>query len=228
MKIDKKPFIKKDAGNVEYNAQVFNNSTALAEDKEEITLEELVDNIKVEGPAYRGARMPEFNPNAINESEIPDNMRLKEFDCEADGNTVKIYWMTQQPFDSKDVEEFLKEIKRAFSTISRMYDYTDPFTVNLTVEARDGREYGYARKSFKVNRSVSEDWRDGNFTNEDLRKYIDDINDKVNLIEHSLKGMVGKHPEFSADIISTAKSISNKFELLQYNLSVQNQNKSNS
>ena len=31
MNVNKKPFIKKDAGNVEYNAQVFNNSTALAE-----------------------------------------------------------------------------------------------------------------------------------------------------------------------------------------------------
>lgn len=225
MKIDKKPFIKKDAGNVEYNAQVFNNSTALAEDQEEITLEELVDSIKISGPAYRGARMPEFNPNAINISEIPDNMRLKEYDKEVDGDTVKLYWVTQEPFTKEDVQVFLKEIKRAFSNAVETNKFKSPFTVKLSVICRDGREKGYAHKIFTVDSHVNENWRDENFTKEDLRRYIDSIDDKVDIIEYSLKGMAGKHPEFSTDIISEIKSISNRFNLLQYNLSVQDQNK---
>lgn len=225
MKIDKKPFIKKDAGNVEYNAQVFNNSTALAEDQEEITLDELVDSIKISGPAYRGAKMPEFNPNAINISEIPDNMRLKEYDKEVDGDTVKLYWVTQEPFTKEDVQVFLKEIKRAFSNAVEANRFKSSFIVKLSVICRDGRAYGYSHKAFEVNSQVNENWRDGNFTEEDLRRYIKDINDKVDIIEYSLKGMAGKHPEFSTAIISMAKSIRNRFDLLQHNLSEQNQNK---
>lgn len=187
------------------------SNNILKENRRNITLEELIDNINVEAPAYRGARMPKFNPNAINESRIPDNMRFKEYDIRIEDNKVNLYWKTQEPFDSEDVKKFTKEIKRAFSTIAKTYDYRDSFTVELLVETRDGREYGYATESFEVNSQVSESWRDGEFTKKDLDSYIKSINDKVNTIKYSLEGMAKKHPEFSEDIIATIEEIRDRF-----------------
>lgn len=41
----------------------------------------LSSKLKVNGPAYRGARMPQFNASSINESQFNDNLREKSFQC---------------------------------------------------------------------------------------------------------------------------------------------------
>lgn len=73
----------------------------------------LSSNLKVNGPVYRGARMPKFNPAQINESEFSDNLRMKCFECNILGNSLEIDWTTQEPFTSIEAKELVDEIERA-------------------------------------------------------------------------------------------------------------------
>ena len=228
-----KPFLKKDAGNVEYNAQVFNaaNGNSLAENLEEIsyeifagadkedafmdypkevvdteeeayecfeklskqfayveiekkiedngktvsvetikttnnllqenrmnmTLQKLADSIKVTGPSHLGARMPEFNEYAINESRIPHNMRYKNWKTEVFTfgtiNEIELTWETQDPFTSKDADVLINEIERAIGCLIDRYDYNEPFTVVVEVIARDGKDEGYAVVDLDFNKN---------------------------------------------------------------------------
>lgn len=73
----------------------------------------LSSKLKVNGPMYRGARMPEFNPAQINESEFSDNLRMKSFQCSIFGDSLEIDWTTQEPFTPSEAKELIDEIERA-------------------------------------------------------------------------------------------------------------------
>lgn len=73
----------------------------------------LSSELKVNGPMYRGARMPEFNPAQINESEFNDNLRMKSFKCSIFGDNLEIDWTTQEPFTPSEARELVDEIERA-------------------------------------------------------------------------------------------------------------------
>ena len=70
--------------------------------------------LDVLSPEYRGAPFPAFDPAYINTSELPDNMRPKEWDIAADGDTCEIEWLTQEPWTRANLKQFIAAIKQAF------------------------------------------------------------------------------------------------------------------
>ena len=74
----------------------------------------------VNGPAFRGARMPEFNRAAVNESAFPDPLRYKEncFDFREgsgeNGDHLDVTWVSQG-WDNTD--ELVAEITRCLKCI---------------------------------------------------------------------------------------------------------------
>ena len=73
----------------------------------------LSSKLKVNGPAYKGARMPEFNASSINESQFNDNLRMKSFQCTIVGAGLVINWTTQEQFTDSEAKELVDEIERA-------------------------------------------------------------------------------------------------------------------
>lgn len=73
----------------------------------------LSSKLKVNGPAYRGARMPQFNASSINESQFNDNLREKSFQCTILGDSLTIDWTTQEQFTDSEAKELVDEIERA-------------------------------------------------------------------------------------------------------------------
>ena len=71
----------------------------------------------VNGPAYRGARMPAFNESAVNESAFPDDLRYKEYSFdfkEGADDHIDVVWISQS-WDCTD--KLLAEIKRCLKYI---------------------------------------------------------------------------------------------------------------
>lgn len=106
------------------------------------TLFDIVSSVKVNGPKYRGGRMPQFNPFAINEMKFPDNMRPKHFYADIVDDNIQFTYYTQEPFTPEDTKDFITEVTRFFKGIAEFEDYGKPFKVLLNVQARDGKEYG--------------------------------------------------------------------------------------
>lgn len=86
----------------------------------------------VNGPAYRGAPMPAFDPAAVNESEFSDALRFKTYDFsfKSDG-CIDIDWELQS-WDEDGIDGLIAEIKRCLGCIG--------FTGHamLSVHDRDG------------------------------------------------------------------------------------------
>ena len=75
------------------------------------------DNLRVferNSPKYRGAPYPEFKVHCINEKNIPDGMRFKEYniDFNEEAQEVRIDWITQEDFRYIDFLNFVDEVKR--------------------------------------------------------------------------------------------------------------------
>ena len=91
------------------------------------------------GPDYRGAPYPEFNPYAINESEFSDAFRYKDYEINYSvDNEIDLFWKTQGTFEAEDVYPFLTEVSRC---IHKEIGYTG--VVNVEIVSRDGKDYGY-------------------------------------------------------------------------------------
>ena len=113
----------------------------------------VADRFRVNGPKSRGARQPEFNPTAVNESEFGDNLRVKSYDCEVIGDGIFITWVTQEPFIDAEAPALVKEIERC---VDCLYDdFCDdrgvsiPYpTVDVDISSRDGYNYGHYVASF--------------------------------------------------------------------------------
>lgn len=96
---------------------------------------QLQKSIKVIGQSYRGASYPQFDPKAINESRIPDTMRFKDYDVELEGNTIHIYYKTQEPYTNSQLSDFKREFKRAIEVLR---DGLTGFRIHCKVYDRDG------------------------------------------------------------------------------------------
>lgn len=79
-----------------------------------MTNEEFNENFHgIIGPAYRGARYPEFEPCGINESAFADQLRVKCADIDVKGNgELYVNWCSQEPFRDDDKEDFNDELVR--------------------------------------------------------------------------------------------------------------------
>jgi hypothetical protein len=109
----------------------------------------IAKNLKVNGPRSREDRKPEAIPGYINEINIPDNMRLKSYDFREQDNTLYIEWVTQESFDSEDVNKFIDEVAAAIDFIADSLDFTEEFEAVIEVTSRDGKEYGYAKERLR-------------------------------------------------------------------------------
>lgn len=160
LKKNRKPFIKRNAGNVEAGNAFFNNAMgagngqALGEavlNSRPESLEKLMSVVSVNSPAYRGAPQPKAKALAINESNFADNMRFKWWDIRVlDDNTVFLDWVTQEPFTKEDYNSLSYELLRAFTEIASYYGYDREFKVKVRVTARDGKSYGFIEDEFYV------------------------------------------------------------------------------
>lgn len=111
------------------------------------------DRFRVSGPKSRGARQPEFNPAAVNESNFGDNLRYKSYYCEVIGDRLFIKWVTQEPFIDAEAPALVEEIKRCIDHL--YYEFSDdngglvPYpTVDVDISSRDGYNYGHYVTSF--------------------------------------------------------------------------------
>ncbi len=79
----------------------------------------------VNGPKYRGAPHPKFDPAAINESEFSDALRLKEceFNIDDDNGHLSIDWKSQS-WDEDGIDGFIDEVKRCLKHIGFEGDCT--------------------------------------------------------------------------------------------------------
>ena len=73
--------------------------------------------LKINGPKFRGDEYPEFDENSINEREFADEMRLKHWDIQIEGDKLILNWVTQEDFTTYQFYIFLEEIKRYFKLV---------------------------------------------------------------------------------------------------------------
>lgn len=115
-----------------------------------MTKEEFNGKFKgVNGPSYRGAPMPKFNPTMVNESEFPDELRFKEYDFdfteggEGSEDTLDITWISQV---WECTDKLIAEIKRCLKHIGFVG------TVYLNIRMRGERQRSkYAEShTFKI------------------------------------------------------------------------------
>ena len=107
----------------------------------------IADRFNVNGPKYRGAPQPEFNPAMVNESAYPDNMRFKQFDCDVKGDEIYIWYLTQEPFtDAREIERCIDFLYDKYC--EEVEESVDPPYVYLIIESRYGREYGYYEATY--------------------------------------------------------------------------------
>lgn len=113
----------------------------------QFTFDDLTNDIYVNGPDHRGAQMPAQKDLAINECNLPDNMRCKECTIEpaAKDNVaiegLKIDYVTQDGFGNSDFISLLTEVSRLAESIGATYGFTN-FAIRLNAECRFGRDDG--------------------------------------------------------------------------------------
>lgn len=113
----------------------------------------IADRFDVNGPLYRGAPQPIFDPAKVNESFYADNMRCKQFDCEVKDDELHIWYLTQEPFTQTEALECDREIQRCIDYLydkfcEKTEESVDAPYVYLTIECRDGRKYGYYETAY--------------------------------------------------------------------------------
>lgn len=195
-------YIKRNAGDPEKNQEIFNAAmttgnpqdimsgesqgaaTGLAESvsNDRIIVNNIAnDLLDINGPQYRGAPYPSLKKCAINESEIPDNMRAKEFSID-DINTsygkdevaIACTWITQEEFDEDDANDFIEEFQRAVEAICDKHDFDNILEINIEVICRDGREYGHYLDTIIYNgKRLKESKKESSNMNENLDNIVD-------------------------------------------------------
>ena len=146
-----------------------------------VTLDQLAQKIKVNGPRSREDRKPEAIRGYINEINIPDNMRMKSFNVTTYNDTVTFNWKTQEPFTDEDVKSFVAEVKEAFEYQTETCEYTKPYKIDLTVSCRSGDEDGYYKEIISMNDSYTE--FDENIMEEDVELKWNMGSDKLQINE---------------------------------------------
>lgn len=124
---------------------------------EKINMLRRLASIRYNGAPYRGGRIPAAIDTCINQINIPDNMRLKSYDCDVlDSDLIRFKYITQEPFSEDDTETFFNEIQHAFTKYAELLGYDKSFIVSCEVIARDRKDYGYAVKSINITKQAHE------------------------------------------------------------------------
>lgn len=112
-------------------------------------ISDLAKELRVNGPRSRGDRKPEPIPGCINEINIPDEMRYKQYDFREENGALYIKWITQGSFTSEDVDIFIDEVASAIDNVAKDLGIFDKFDVIIEVTSRDGKESGYAKETLR-------------------------------------------------------------------------------
>lgn len=106
-------------------------------------LQDVIENIRVNGPQYRGARMPDFNKYSINESKFVDRLRFKNYTITYNKGEVIIDWISQEPVTSNEAligfKEFCRAIKDTVEYLCK--DFEGSLKVYANIYDRDGVNY---------------------------------------------------------------------------------------
>jgi hypothetical protein len=104
-----------------------------------MTEKEFFDKFKgYNGPEYRGAPFPPFDPAAINPIRFEDELRLKDYEImyDAKRQQVKLHWDSQSWSDNTD--SLKAEIRRCFHHIG----FRGKVILNLARRGDRGCSYG--------------------------------------------------------------------------------------
>lgn len=107
----------------------------------EVTIDDVADAFKVNGPHSRQDKIPEAIDTAFNIINIKDNMRPKSYKLDRVDDNIQFTWVTQEPFKLYDLMLFEKELIRAFTEIAKSVGYNKEFTVMYDVSDRDGEDH---------------------------------------------------------------------------------------
>lgn len=176
-------FIKafKSIGLGESEYEKWRNKLMLKEDlsnKSKIDLKQLANMIDYNGAEYRGAEIPEPVHPRINQANIPDNMRLKQFDVNVldKDNIIRLDYITQEPFTTSDAEKLKDEVERMINYIAEDNLYEEPFKLILHVTARDGESYGDEEFEININQSIIKENLQGYTLDSKLYDYFKETN----------------------------------------------------
>ena len=100
-------------------------------------LKEIIEGIRVNGPQYRGARMPQFHKYSINESNFADELRCKNYTITYNNGNVVIDWISQESVTEDEAligfNEFCRAIKDTVEQFCK-----DSLNVHATMSDRYG------------------------------------------------------------------------------------------
>lgn len=101
-------------------------------------LKEIIEGIRVNGPQYRGARMPDFNKYSINESKFVDRLQFKKYTIIYNNGNVDIDWISQEPVTRDEARigfnEFCRAIKDTVEYLCK--DFEGSLNVHATMSDR--------------------------------------------------------------------------------------------
>ena len=101
-------------------------------------LKEIIEGIRVNGPQYRGARMPDFNKYSINESKFVDRLRFKNYTITYNKDDVIIDWISQEPVTRDEARIGFNEFCRAIKDTVEHFckDFEGSLKVHATMSDR--------------------------------------------------------------------------------------------
>ena len=108
---------------------------------DEVTIDDVTNAFKVNGPQSRQDKIPEAIDTAFNIINIKDNMRPKSYRLDRVDDNIQFTWVTQEPFKLYDLMLFEKELIRAFTEIAKSVGYNKEFIVMYDVRDRDGEDH---------------------------------------------------------------------------------------
>lgn len=153
----------------------------------------------------------------INGSRLFDFVNVYKDKCE--------FWFTAYDKDIKDwVDSGITTLNRIIKThnieesvrslVNELVDLIqeadcDIIDTDIKISTSKG---SYEFKQSNIDESLKEDWRDGQFTEDDFNKYVDKTMDNINHILTSISFMKRKHPEYAELFDNLVSEIVDKFE----------------
>ena len=108
------------------------------------SLTDFIDKIMfINGPEYRGAAMPRFEPDGLNVSEFADELRPKSLDIKIlTDEDIQLDYISQGWGTPEEIDELADEFRRMLTYLVDVYrKNVDPdasLGVSLNIKSRDG------------------------------------------------------------------------------------------
>ena len=154
---------------------------------------QMLDSFEYNGAQYRGGSIPTPIHGYLNQANIPDNMRLKWFEIDdlSDGDNLhaQLTYVTQEPFDGDDAQDFIREAQVAFEGLAERFGFDKPFSITLDVRCRDGAEYGKLVYELIVDedKETTRKVIKNNFKKPDYSKLVNIVDNYIDDIRKNIK-----------------------------------------